>query len=677
MIRYLVAAFALVTACGTTAVVPPPTPPDDVSAAPEDVPPPEDLATLSPDVVDAAATRDARVDVPVDRFVPPPPPDVTVDVAPTIDMGPECAPTLWRCGDACVSISSDESHCGGCGRTCAEGQTCFSGSCVATCVAPDTACPTDAGTVCANLMSDSAHCGACGRACPAMMACQMGACAVACPAGQRACDGVCRAIATDRNHCGSCGTVCPTGLSCLEGACALVCPTGQTNCGGRCVDTRTSLEHCGGCERPCAMGGRCEAGICRGAPCGPTDTPTGRCDGNAIARCVGASVEREFCLTGQTCSATPGAAPVCAAPADAFRVSGRITFQTRLVTASGIGPWQMDPAVGVPVTVIDAADRVLAQGLTDTTGGYTLAYGSPANAMVRVRLVLSRTDGPYNFTVRAYEMGTHSFTTAPFAATATATQNMAVTQEASSGAFAIFTVLKRAFEFIQPMITARPAALYVNWQRARATGSTTSSSYFSGTSSSIFLNGSSADPDEFDASVIAHEFGHYFQRWYSRTSNPGGAHDGTPTDPNLAYGEGNATFLGSLFNSSPYYIDAGNTRIRILVNIQSLPNSRSYVGDPELALNQTLGEWLVAGSQYALYLAGADRTVQLRRATNVMTDYLRRTPPRDRGEIGVDLVDYLDGYLCVNAGADRATIMSYVVTSRRFPYDFGYATVCR
>ncbi len=544
---------------------------------------------------------------------------------------------------------------------------------------PDARCPegnTLCGGECADLGSSTSHCGECNTRCPEGQVCALGVCLVPCAVGQTSCEGECRSLSTDTNNCGACGNGCALGLGCVEGVCTLVCQSGRTNCGGRCVDTSTSLEHCGGCEQRCAAGTRCVMGGCHGDPCGPDDTAEGRCDRDTIVRCVRGEIARETCVLGRTCRAVDGAAPACLEPTGAKRVTGRITFQNRPATNRGVIASRYDPVEGVPVALLDADERVVVQGLTDADGAYSLPYDAADGAMLRVRLGLARTDSIYNFVVRDYAGATFSFTSAPFEAAATSTRDMAVTFEQNSGALSIYVAARRAFEFLQRYITGRPAALYITWQRGRAT-STSNSSYFSGASSTMFINGSAADPDEYDPPVVSHEFGHYIQRWYSRSNNPGGPHDGSPADPKLAFGEGGASFLGSLITGSSYYIDAGVTRLRIAMDLQNIPLTRAYAASASLSMDQVVSEWLVAGAQYAMFRTSTDATAQSQRAMRVLTGYLRRTPTPDRGTDGVDLVDYLDGYLCMNDGADRATIMSYLVTQRRFPYDFGFAEVCR
>src|SRR5207244_11860727 len=56
-----------------------------------------------------------------------------------------CPGTQGCCASHCYDLTTDNSHCGGCGKVCASGTTCCNGSCTAT--------------------STVSNCGGCGRAC--------------------------------------------------------------------------------------------------------------------------------------------------------------------------------------------------------------------------------------------------------------------------------------------------------------------------------------------------------------------------------------------------------------------------------------------------------------------------------------------------------------------------------
>jgi hypothetical protein len=132
--------------------------PDDVATAPEDLGAPTDLGgPEDTGPVDSGA--------PVDLGGP-------VDTGPA-DTGPRCAAPLSECGAGpCVNPQTSAAHCGGCGRTCASGQSCVAGVCTLVCAAPTVVC----GGACANLQTDAAHCGMCGRACATGARCTLGRC---------------------------------------------------------------------------------------------------------------------------------------------------------------------------------------------------------------------------------------------------------------------------------------------------------------------------------------------------------------------------------------------------------------------------------------------------------------------------------------------------------------------
>jgi hypothetical protein len=81
----------------------------------------------------------------LDAFVPPP--DSTVCTSPEVP-----------CGNMCVDLDSDESHCGMCFDPCNMGDVCSSGVC---CTPPLVGC----GNQCVDLSSDPDNCGMCGTVC--------------------------------------------------------------------------------------------------------------------------------------------------------------------------------------------------------------------------------------------------------------------------------------------------------------------------------------------------------------------------------------------------------------------------------------------------------------------------------------------------------------------------------
>lgn len=65
------------------------------------------------------------------------------------------------------------------------------------------------------------------------------------------------------------------------------------------------------------------------------------------------------------------------------------------------------------------------------------------------------------------------------------------------------------------------------------------------------------DTDEFDAHVIAHEFGHYFEDRFSRSDSLGGSHTGGDRlDLRVAFGEGWGNAFGAMSLADPQYRDS-------------------------------------------------------------------------------------------------------------------------
>ncbi|MEM9074209.1 MAG: MXAN_6577-like cysteine-rich protein, partial [Myxococcota bacterium] len=173
------------------------------------------------------------------------------------DSSTGCEGSETRCGAACVDVTTDRNHCGGCGMACAAGDVCTLGVCEA--------CSDDlveCAGVCRDLQTDSEHCGACGVVCAAGSACVAGTCETPCEPAQTRCDGVCTDLATDADNCGACGNDCEADESCVLGVCEAGCAPAETECGGACVDLQTSAMHCGACDDPCDDGDTCTGGEC-------------------------------------------------------------------------------------------------------------------------------------------------------------------------------------------------------------------------------------------------------------------------------------------------------------------------------------------------------------------------------------------------------------------------------
>lgn len=191
---------------------------------------------------------------------------VTPDRPVTPDVQPSCPPPRAQCGAACVDTLTDTSNCGGCGRACASGQQCNSGTCMTgtpTCTSPRVMC----GSSCVDLSTDATNCGVCGFRCSTGQSCSAGNCTggSTCTTPRRMCGSLCTDITFDATNCGACGVVCPSGQACISSRCTggSTCTSPMTTCSGVCVNTQTDAANCGFCGNRCATGQTCSAGVCR------------------------------------------------------------------------------------------------------------------------------------------------------------------------------------------------------------------------------------------------------------------------------------------------------------------------------------------------------------------------------------------------------------------------------
>lgn len=284
---------------------------------------------------------------------------------------PECGPFQDCCaGDdgayACVRVTDDPSHCGGCGIRCPSGR-CMSSACVGgledagptgdcspTCSSSRRCC----GTTCVDRSvapgtdgRDNAsfmNCNGCGLACdperasacstpPGMSGpprCLCGA-FPECPDSDvcvMSSTGTfqCVNLSTNPDNCGEVGHECAEGEICSAGECVCgstgeSCGEGTACCGGSCIDISTDPENCGACGNVCGdQGTSCQDGACRcgdGPGCrAPVGTDLGElccadaCVPQDSANCkeCGASCDSgEMCVYGTTLA---GTMEICCAP---------------------------------------------------------------------------------------------------------------------------------------------------------------------------------------------------------------------------------------------------------------------------------------------------------------------------------------------------------------------------
>jgi len=263
-------------------------------------------------------------------------------------------------------------------------------------------------------------------------------------------------------------------------------------------------------------------------------------------------------------------------------VSGNVTYD-RVPHNSVTGglDYQSMTAVavrGAVVEAIDAAGRTLVSGITSATGRYELSVPANTSMSIRVKAQILRTGKPaWDFQVQdntrdlLYAMESASFSSG--------TQNLSRDLRADSGwdgstyatarVAAPFAILDTVYDQLQPVLMADPdiefPPLVLNWSplnRASqefdpSIGEIVTTAYFGLQPPAIYVLGDeNVDTDEYDAHVLAHEWGHYLEDQLARSDSIGGRHSIFGFfDPRLALSEGWSNAWSAISLADPLYKD--------------------------------------------------------------------------------------------------------------------------
>lgn len=295
-------------------------------------------------------------------------------------------------------------------------------------------------------------------------------------------------------------------------------------------------------------------------------------------------------------------------PPASVTITGRITFDRigfDATAGTGLNPTAPveSPARQVTVQAIDASSNaMLAATTTDTNGNYSVSVPSNRNLFIRARAEMIKTaPAPtWNFSVRnntsagttdaLYALDGNSASSG----TANSTRNLraptgfGASSYTNERAAAPFAILDTVFKAKELLLTALPNAalpeLRLFWSNENKPvngclddGDIGTSSYVVfgpndldcgvAASTGIYLLGDAdqlqmvdIDTDEFDESVIAHEFGHYVEDRFGRSDSIGGIHGGAGDllDLRVAFGEGWGNAFSSMVRGDAVYRDSFN-----------------------------------------------------------------------------------------------------------------------
>jgi hypothetical protein len=287
-------------------------------------------------------------------------------------------------------------------------------------------------------------------------------------------------------------------------------------------------------------------------------------------------------------------------PAGQIVVSGRITFDRlpfNAVQGTGLSPTPVEsPAREV---VVEMTGGVTASTTSDAGGYYAFTVPESSSLTLRARAQLLRTGTAptWNFRVlnNTNSDALYVLQGSPFNTGTTYTPRNLNAPSGFNGstysgtrAAAPFAILDAVYNAKQLILSADLAAtlppLNLYWSIDNRTASSPfcpdngnigTSFYFSDPSGTatddcsaplpegIYILGDFAggngDTDEFDAHVIAHEFGHYFEDRFSRSDSIGGQHSlGDRLDLRVAFGEGWGNAYGAMSLGDPQYRDSSS-----------------------------------------------------------------------------------------------------------------------
>lgn len=240
------------------------------------------------------------------------------------------------------------------------------------------------------------------------------------------------------------------------------------------------------------------------------------------------------------------------------------------------------PVRGAYVEVLDASGNQLVVTSTDDSGAYAASVPGNTTVTVRVRTQLTR-PGPgatWDVTVRdntqsnaIYSMQSSAFSTGAVALTRDlhAPSGWGGASYTGQRVSAPFAVMDTVYTAMQKVLSVAPATAFPSLKVFWSVGNTNfggsialgqiGTTFFIPQSSGaeIYVLGKEdVDTDEFDAPVIAHEWGHYYQSAFSRDDSPGGEHSTADlVDRRLAFSEGWGNGWSGIALGRRNYVDSG------------------------------------------------------------------------------------------------------------------------
>ncbi|MBM4372603.1 MAG: hypothetical protein FJ098_13160 [Deltaproteobacteria bacterium] len=324
------------------------------------------------------------------------------------------------------------------------------------------------------------------------------------------------------------------------------------------------------------------------------------------------------------------------------------------------------PIRGALIEVLGPGGLLLAHGALDATGTAELTFEASPGLPLRVRVLALTAQRFLSVAVRSGSYAIHALESPVVPADGSMVLSLLATADSAGPAFNLFDAVSAAARELAVRYGPLPG-LDVVWSAGL---SHPCGSCYLPFAAAILVGGGETDPDHWDDSVVLHELGHWFEDSLSASTSPGGAHDGTPTWPDLAWSEGFASAFGQGFLGSPVYVDSLADSAWSM-DLERMGGSHAW-GTEGGHLEDDVSENLVAAVLWDLQDDGAEPhdalAAGLLRILDPAVAWLGREDRPDVGFPGVDLADYLTGWFTTGAG--RWWEVADIVLARDYPYPF-------
>lgn len=262
-------------------------------------------------------------------------------------------------------------------------------------------------------------------------------------------------------------------------------------------------------------------------------------------------------------------------------LSGTVTYDYVPISSEGLDydSISANPVRGATVEIRYESGRLYGRTRTNETGQYSINV--PQNQTLRVwALAELRQEADASYEIKITDnTSDNALYVLSGDAICSGTENstrdlhassgwggVSYTSERSAAPFAILDTLYMAVSLLtstDPNIQIHPFEMRWSTQNRavsgnRANGEIGTSSYLPSENVSYILGDEDNDTDEYDRSVLLHEFTHFLENRQSRSDSIGGSHSlVSSNDMRLAHSEGLANAFSSIFSESELYRDSG------------------------------------------------------------------------------------------------------------------------